>query len=320
MGGIDKLVVIGVGLIGGSFSLALKRAGAVRKVVGVGRSERSMERALELGLIDERGGLDAATLRDASLVLLATPVGQMAPLMRAIAPLIGAHTIVTDGGSTKQDVAELARRELRDSIARFVPGHPIAGTEHSGPEAAFAELYRGRKVVLTPMAETDAAAVARVRQLWEACGANVLELHPEQHDAIFAAVSHLPHMLAFALVHQITRHEHAEQLFSFAASGFRDFTRIASSHPEMWRDICISNRHALLGELDRYRGELDAMRGMLERADASALESVFAEARAARERWLQASGQQSGQQSGQPGGQPGTQQAGRQVVGRAAPK
>lgn len=283
---IGKLVVVGVGLIGGSFALALKRAKAVGEVVGVGRSGANIRRALKLGVIDAAGALDAATLRDADLVLVATPVGQMGAVLRALAPLLGPGTVVTDAGSTKQDVIAIARRELGAALARFVPGHPVAGTEKSGAQAAFAELYRGRKVVLTPLAETGKSALERVRDAWRRCGAEVVELDPARHDAVLAAVSHLPHVLAYALVHQVATHEDAAQLFGLAAGGFRDFTRIASSHPEMWRDICLANRDALLRELDRYTGELAGVRAVLERGDATALESLFERSREARERWL----------------------------------
>ncbi len=286
MARIEKLVVVGVGLIGGSFALALKGAGAVGRVIGVGRGASNIRRAMELGIIDAVGALDATTLEDADLVLLAVPVGQMRSIMRSMAPLLGAKTIVTDAGSTKQDVVELARRELKTSLARFVPGHPIAGTEKSGAEAAFAELYRNRRVVLTPLEENEPRAVALARASWERCGASVSELKPEVHDAVLAAVSHLPHVLAYALVDQVARRDNAQQLFSFAAGGFRDFTRIASSHPEMWRDICLANSKALLAELGRYRGELEEIRVILERGDAQALEQLFSGARAARERWL----------------------------------
>jgi len=283
---LEKLVIVGVGLIGGSFALALKEAGAVRRVIGVGRGERNLRRALELKIIDAAGALDQATFGAADLVLLAMPVGQMRPVMRAIAPLVGANTVVTDAGSTKQDVVDLARRELKRSLARFVPGHPIAGTEKSGADAAHPGLYRGRKVVLTPLAGTDRTAIALARAAWEACGASVFELKPREHDAVLAAVSHLPHVLAYALVDQVARHKNAKRLFSYAAGGFRDFTRIASSHPEMWRDICLANRKALLAELGRYQGELERIRGMLERGDARALAALFSEAREARKRWL----------------------------------
>ena len=286
MGRIEKLVVVGVGLIGGSFALALKEAGAVGRALGVGRGGRNIRRALELKIIDAAGALDEATFGDADLALLAVPVGQMRPVMRAVAPLLGEKTVVSDAGSTKEDVVGLARRELKAALSRFVPGHPIAGTEKSGAESAFAALYRGRRVVLTPLEGTEPGALALVRSAWESCGAGVSELPPKEHDQVLAAVSHLPHVLAYALVDQVARHPNAKQLFSFAAGGFRDFTRIAGSHPEMWRDICLANRKALLVELRRYGGELERVRKMLERGDAGALEALFSGARGARERWL----------------------------------
>ena len=283
---IEKLVIVGVGLVGGSFALALKDAGALGRVVGIGRGARNIRRALDLKIIDAAGALDRVTFGDADLVLLAVPVGQMRAVMRSIAPLLGGRTVVTDAGSTKQDVVALARRELKGALSRFVPGHPIAGTEKSGAEAASAGLYRGRRVVLTPLKENEPGAVALVRAAWERCGASVFELQPREHDAALAAVSHLPHVLAYALVDQLARRKNAKQLFSYAAGGFRDFTRIASSHPEMWRDICLANKKALLAELDRYGGELERVRKMLERGDAGALDALFSGARDARSRWL----------------------------------
>jgi prephenate dehydrogenase len=283
---IEKLVIVGVGLIGGSFALALKEAGAVGRTVGVGRGAGNIRRALELGIIDAAGAFDQATFGDADLVLVAVPVGQMRAVMRSMAPLIGPRTVVTDAGSTKQDVVALARRELKKSLARFVPGHPIAGTEKSGAESAFAGLYRDRKIVLTPLDGTDVDALAAVRAAWKACGASVFELGPREHDAVLATVSHLPHVLAYALVDQVARHKDAKRLFAYAAGGFRDFTRIASSHPEMWRDICLANRKALIAELHRYEGELERVRRILERGDGRALEAFFTGARDARDRWL----------------------------------
>ena len=286
MARIDTLVIVGVGLIGGSFALSLKAAGAVGRVIGVGRGEANLRRALDLKIIDAAGKLDAATLADAGLVLLAMPVGQMSAVMRSLSPLLGERTIVTDAGSTKQDVVDMARRELRGALARFVPGHPIAGTEKSGAEAASAGLYRGRKVVLTPLPETDRGAVALVRSAWEQCGAHVFEMKPDEHDAVLAQVSHLPHALAFVLVDLIAQQMNAKQLFSYAAGGFRDFTRIASSSPEMWRDICLANRKALLAAIGHYRGGLDEVRAIIESGDARALEELFTRARDARDRWL----------------------------------
>jgi prephenate dehydrogenase len=197
---------------------------------------------------------------------------------------------VTDAGSTKRDVVAAARRALGPRIAQFVPGHPVAGAEKSGVAAATAELFRGRRVVLTPLPENPAAAVEKIHSLWSACGAHVTRMDAEEHDAVLAAVSHLPHVLAFALVHEVAGRPNAEQLFSYAAGGFRDFTRIASSHPEMWRDICIANRDRLLLELDRYGRKLVQLRLLLEKGDGAGLERLFAEAREAREQWLKRSG------------------------------
>ncbi|MCK0512222.1 prephenate dehydrogenase [Aromatoleum buckelii] len=284
---IDKLVVCGVGLIGGSFALALRRAGLVRRIVGIGRSPASLARAVALGVIDKAAAGWADALDGADFVLLATPVGQMDTVMAAMAPHLAPGTVVTDAGSTKRDVIEAIYRNLPEHLPYVVPAHPIAGAECSGVEAAFAGLYDGRKVVVTPLPENEPEAVLRVRQAWEACGALVHEMPPQEHDRVFAAVSHLPHLLAFGLVHDLAGRSNAEQLFGYAASGFRDFTRIAGSHPEMWRDICIANRQALLGELDQYLAELAQLRALLLSADGDRLEQLFGEARAARNAWAE---------------------------------
>ncbi|OGA18686.1 MAG: prephenate dehydrogenase [Betaproteobacteria bacterium RIFCSPLOWO2_12_FULL_63_13] len=287
---LRKLVVVGVGLIGGSFALALKAAGAVDHVVGVGRRETTLERARALGIIDAIGALEASTLSDADLVLVSVPVAQTEKVLAALAPHLRATTLVTDAGSTKHDVVAAARAALGTGIRQFVPGHPIAGTEHSGPEAAFAELFRGRNVVLTPLEENSAQDVARVRRAWENCGARVREIGVTEHDRILAAVSHLPHLLAYALVDHVTGRPGGERFISFAAGGFRDFTRIASSHSEMWRDICMANRIGLIEELDGYTVILQELRAILERGDALALQAVFERAREARNHWLEQSG------------------------------
>ena len=281
-----KVVVCGVGLIGGSFALALKAAGAVREVVGLGRTRAPLEEALRLGVIDRIADGWTHALKGADLVLLGTPVGQMASVMAAMAPHLETQTLVTDGGSTKTDVVAVARKALGDKISQFIPGHPIAGAEKSGVAAAKADLYQGKRVVLTPLAENRAEAVAKIRSAWEACGAKVSELAPEEHDRVFAAVSHLPHLLAYVLVHDLAGRDNSDQLFGFAAGGFRDFTRIASSHPEMWRDICLANRKALLKELDAYMAELLRTRVLLAAADGEGLEALFATARARRDAWL----------------------------------
>lgn len=284
---LNKLVVFGVGLIGGSFALALKKAGAAGEVVGIGRSQATLDQARDLGIIDRIGACDAATLGDADLVLLATPVGQMPALMRAMAPHLGAGTLITDGGSTKSDVVAAVYRYLPGHVSRFVPAHPIAGAENSGAAAARADLYQDRKVVLTPLPENAPDAVARVRDAWKACGAVTHEMAPARHDQVFAAVSHLPHLLSFALVHDLAQRENREEFFRFAASGFRDFTRIAASHPEMWRDICIANREALLGELEQYQRQLEELRQALIAGDAARLQEVFDEARTIRRAWAE---------------------------------
>ena len=282
----ERVAVIGVGLIGGSFALALKAAGLARRVVGAGRSQANLDLALERGVIDAVASSAAHAAQDAELVLVATPVAQYPQVFGAIGPVLGAQAVVTDAGSTKQDVIAAARAGLGARLVQFVPAHPVAGAEHSGAAAATADLFRGKRVVLTPQAETSPQALARVEQAWQACGARLFRMAPEEHDAVFAAVSHLPHLLAYALVHDIAERGNAAQLFGYAASGFRDFTRIASSQPEMWRDICVANRQVLLAELDRYGAQLAALRPMIERGDGAALERVFAAARAARERWL----------------------------------
>ncbi len=284
---MNKVVIFGVGLIGGSFALSLRKAHVVHEVVGFGRSSASLEQAKQLGIIDRIGEDVAHEVGDADLVLLATPVAQMAELFARIAPHLGVHTLVTDGGSTKGDVVAAARANLGKKIAQFIPAHPIAGAEKSGAAAALADLYCGKKVVLTPLSENSKEAVARVRKAWELCGAVVSELTPQQHDEVFAAVSHLPHLLSFALVHDLAQRDNRDQLLSFAASGFRDFTRIAASSPEMWRDISLANREALMREVKQYADELYVIYQALENNDAAKLEEIFSLAREVRSAWNQ---------------------------------
>lgn len=282
---MNKIVIYGVGLIGGSFALALRRAGVAREVVGFGRSRATLEAAIQLGIIDRIGEHETAEVADADVVLLATPVAQMAAIFARLAPYLGPNTLLTDGGSTKGDVVAAAYANLGDKVRQFVPAHPIAGAEKSGASAAQAELYQGKKVVLTPLPENTDAAVASVRLCWELCGASVCELTPQQHDEVFASVSHLPHLLAFALVHDIAQRDNRDLLLSFAASGFRDFTRIAASSPEMWRDICLANRAALLHELNQYSEELIGIRHALENGDAAELEKIFRLSSEVRGKW-----------------------------------
>ncbi|NPT46710.1 prephenate dehydrogenase/arogenate dehydrogenase family protein [Paraburkholderia sp. 1N] len=292
----NKLVIFGVGLIGGSLARALRERGergeaaGARTVIGAGRSSASTARALELGVIDGSAALsDDAALRaalsGADIVLLAAPVAQTQPLLERIAPFLDADTIVTDAGSTKSDVVASARAALGARIGQFVPGHPIAGREASGPDAALPDLYVNRNVVLCPLPENAPEAVERVAAMWRATGACVRDMTPEQHDRVLASVSHLPHVLSFALVEQILNSPDAALKFSFAAGGFRDFTRIAASSPEMWRDVCVANRVALLNELDAYTAVLARLRAAIDAADGAALEAVFARSRTARTEW-----------------------------------
>ncbi|TQK10462.1 prephenate dehydrogenase/arogenate dehydrogenase family protein [Herbaspirillum sp. SJZ107] len=283
-----KVVIVGVGLIGGSFALGLKAAGAASHIAGLGRSKEALARALELGLIDEACDSPEGALRGADLVLIAAPVAQTAPILASLLPWLEAHTIVTDAGSTKSDVVAAARAVMGERIGQFVPGHPIAGRESNGPDAAIAGLYRGKKTVLTPLPENAQADIDAVAGAWKLCGAIIHILTPGEHDKVFAAVSHLPHLLAFALVDDVAAKPHADLLFQYAASGFRDFTRIAGSSPEMWRDISLANRDALLGELDAYLAQLTQIRGRLVAGDGAGLEAVYANAQRARCAWIEA--------------------------------
>ncbi len=285
---IDKLVIVGVGLIGGSFALAQKAAAAAGTIVGVGRGRVNLEEAANLGIIDRFIALAddwTSELTTTDIVLVAAPVGQYPAIFRRMAPHLGPHTIVTDVGSTKQDVIAAARATLGDALSRFVPAHPIAGTEQSGAAAAFSTLYADRNVVLTPLPETDPLAIATVATAWQTCGAHVRTLDAAVHDHVFAAVSHLPHLLAFALVDELAARPDADELFRFAASGFRDFTRIAASSPEMWRDIALANRAALLAEVAAFGAQLDRLTTMLTSGDGAGLEAMFTAARAARRAW-----------------------------------
>ncbi|MDP2153685.1 MAG: prephenate dehydrogenase/arogenate dehydrogenase family protein [Methylotenera sp.] len=282
---LKKLVIFGVGLIGGSVASALKKAGSSAEIVGVGRSSESLQTAIDLNVIDTATSNIAEALLHADIVLIAAPVAQTPLILNAIKPHLHVDTVVTDAGSTKSDVLASAQEILGEQFTQFVGGHPIAGAEKSGVTAATADLYSNKNVVLTPTHNTDENAVQRVRELWQSCGANVTEMPAETHDGIFAAVSHLPHLLAFALVDDIASRANAEQLFGFAASGFRDFTRIAGSHPEMWRDISLANKTALLNEITAYQDELSRLKLMLEHNDGDALHALFERASTARNNW-----------------------------------
>lgn len=282
---VKKLVIFGVGLIGGSVALALKQAGADTHIVGVGRSASSLHEALRLGIIDDGTSNIQSAVGDADMILLAAPVAQTTSILESIQPHLSAHTVITDAGSTKSDVLNNAKLVLGEQFNQFVGGHPIAGAEKSGAAAAMADLFMNKNVVLTPSSETRANAIAAVTKLWLDCGANVSNMTAEQHDAIFAAVSHLPHLLAFALVDDIASRPNSLQLFNFAASGFRDFTRIAGSHPEMWRDISLANKHALLNEISAFEQELATVKQLLANSDSAGLEALFERASHARNQW-----------------------------------
>jgi prephenate dehydrogenase len=281
----ERVTLAGCGLIGGSFALALRAAGGVGEIVGFDRDAAVAERARELGIVDRVEARLADAVRGADLVVVATPVAAARDLFATIASALGDAAIVTDVGSTKRDVIGAARATLGDAFVRFVPGHPIVGREVHGPDAAQLDLFRGKRVLLTPAAETDAAAVARVAAAWTACGARVECIGADQHDVVLSAVSHLPHLLAYALVAEIAEAPDAELKFALASGGFRDFTRIAASSPVMWRDIVLANRDALLDDLDAYRTRLDAVRAAVAASDREALEALFRKASAARHAW-----------------------------------
>lgn len=283
---VGRLAVVGVGLIGGSFALALRKAGLVDNVVGIGRDPANLQRAVERGAIDAVATLDEAA-RSADVVLLATPVSSFPALFSDLTPVLKPGCLITDVGSTKRDVIGAAQRTLGEHFSRFVPAHPIAGAEASGVAAARADLFQRRQVVLTPTPETDPEALERVRDLWTACGARTSTLDAGDHDAIFSAVSHLPHVLAFALVEMLGRRPNAAELFSFCGSGFRDFTRIAASSPEMWRDIALANRDMLARDIDDFAAALEALKVALNANDAAALERLFTAAQESRSKLSQ---------------------------------
>jgi prephenate dehydrogenase len=272
---INTLTVVGVGLIGGSFSRALKAAGAVQRVIGVDLNADNLALALKLGVIDEAAPSLAVGVAEADVVFVAVPVGSVVAVVAQAVPFLPPGCIVTDGGSVKAELVQACEPLMPDGVF-FVGGHPIAGTEHSGAAAAFAELYQRRRCILTPTATTDAGALELVRRLWQAVGSRVACMEAASHDRVFAAVSHLPHMVAYALVHAVSRSaEEEENILAFSAGGFRDFTRIASSDPAMWRDIALMNRGALLDMLDRYSAEFNALRERVATGDGPWLEEFF---------------------------------------------
>nr|WP_207123871.1 prephenate dehydrogenase/arogenate dehydrogenase family protein [Halorhodospira abdelmalekii] len=283
---VGRLAIIGVGLIGGSLALALRRGAAVGEVIGCGRRRESLERAVALGVIDRWYEEPAEAVAEADMVAVCVPLRAMRSIFTQIVPALAPGAVVTDVGSAKGSVIADAAAVCGEVPTWLVPGHPIAGTEHSGVEAAFAELYERRRVVLTPLPETAAAATAQVTAMWQAAGARVVEMSPEHHDEVLAATSHLPHALAYALVDSLARWDDHREIFELAAGGFRDFTRIASSDPEMWRDISAANRTQLVAALRRYQDDLARLTAALEAGEDEQVLAVYRHARDERARFL----------------------------------
>jgi prephenate dehydrogenase len=283
---IERLCIIGAGLIGGSLARALRAADYCREVVGCSRNPEHLQQAVELGVIDRYETDPVQAVAGADMVLVAVPLGAMEPVFRALRGQLPAEAAITDVGSAKASVIEAARRGFGELPAAFVPGHPIAGTEQSGVAASFPGLFRDRRVILTPVEQTSTEATARVRAMWEAAGAVVDEMDPAHHDTVLAATSHLPHVLAFALVNSLTRLGESDEIFRYAAGGFRDFTRIASSDPVMWRDICLANGDAILQLIDRFSGDLQQLADAVRQHDGETLQTVFASAKQARDRYV----------------------------------
>jgi prephenate dehydrogenase len=283
---IRKLAVIGVGLIGGSLARALRKAGSVEQIVGCGRGRENLEKAVELGVIDSYTHDIGEAVQGADMVFLAIPLGAMKMALAAMKDHLADDVVITDGGSCKGSVVEDARQVFGNEPARLVPGHPIAGTERNGVEASFAELYENRRVILTPLEGNAPESVARVRRMWEDCGAEVSEMSVEHHDEVLAATSHLPHMLAFGLVDTLARMKENDEIFRYAAGGFRDFTRIASSNPVMWRDVCVANGPALSRMLSAFAEEMNDLARTIAAGDGDHLLEVFSRAKEARDRYV----------------------------------
>ena len=285
---LDQITLIGVGLIGGSFVLDLKRLGLVRYVTGIDVNESNLERALERKVIDSAAvGIRAEHIAAADLVLIATPVSTLSDICRTIAPFLRPDTVVSDVGSTKQSALAAFTQHLPQHLPQCVAAHPIAGSDRSGALAAQFGLYQDKKLILCPHETQNPEAEALVGRLWQAVGAHIFRMSAQEHDAVFAAVSHLPHILAFAYVHQILDHADGATYLDFAATGFRDFTRIASSHPAIWTDICFANRDSLLKLLEGQQRQLEKIASLLRNGDSDGLYRYFAEAKQTRDDWLE---------------------------------
>ena len=281
----EQLGLIGCGLMGGSFAMALKRAGLVKRVVGYSKSPTTTERARQMGVIDIEAPSALLAVSGADIVLIAVPVAATEATFKAIKHLVTPNMLIMDVGSTKRDVIDSARRALREHIGLFVPAHPIAGKELSGVEHADADLYAGRQIILTPIERTNTTQLQKAVDVWTALGCRVLQMTPEQHDAAFAAVSHLPHLIAFALMNAISGQPQGKDYLSLAGPGFRDFTRIAASDPKVWRDIMISNREELLAQSKIFQRTLQAMEVMISSGNLDALEGLIEQASDTRGNW-----------------------------------
>ncbi len=280
---INRLAIIGVGLIGSSLALALKQAKAVGHVVGCGRNQTNLQKGIDLGVIDSYCDSVAEAVKDADVVVVAVPLGTMQSIFEQMSSVISSDTIVTDVGSTKGSVIEAARVGLGRCLHQFVPGHPIAGSEKNGVEAGMAELYRNRKVILTPLQENSQSSIDKISDMWQHCGAHIEYLSVIQHDKVLAATSHLPHLLAFSMVTYLSGLNDHDEIFKYAAGGFRDFTRIASSDSVMWRDVCLANGDALIELIDGYKNELDEVAEAIKQKDADKLLQLFGKAKLERD-------------------------------------
>ncbi len=280
---INKLCIIGVGLIGGSLARALKKAGVVGEVVGAGRDVAHLEKAKSLGVIDSFETNISLAVKGCDMVVVAVPLGAMQAVFEKIAPVITKDMVITDVGSAKGSVIKAAQAAFKSIPETLVPGHPIAGTEKSGVEASFPELYENRRIIITPLETSSPDAISKVKSMWQACGAEVVETTIEHHDEALAATSHLPHMLAFSLVDTLAKMDAKNEIFDFAAGGFRDFTRIASSDPDMWRDICLANGDALVGMIEKFSDDLQLLSKAIESNDSKYLEETFSRAKKARD-------------------------------------
>jgi prephenate dehydrogenase len=284
-----QLGVIGCGLMGGSFAMALKRAGLVERVIGYSKSPSTTERAKRLGIIDDAAESALLAVSGSDIVLIAVPVAATETTFKAIRHMVEPGVLFMDVGSTKRDVVDAARRVLKDRIGNFVPTHPIAGKEAGGVGNADPALYQGRQVILTPLHNTDAKLVQKATDVWAALGCQVLKMTPENHDAAFAAVSHLPHLLAYAYFSGVINQPSSQDFLSLAGPGFRDFTRIAASDPTVWRDIFLANREEILKQLLRFRQTLDALEAAMHAGDADAIEELIRQAATARGNWQMSS-------------------------------